>query len=83
MERTTEHLVTTWVTSWYPRTPDLVLKSAVKGGLAKMVKGLDQLDVGLLLGECSMVVARQLAKSRVASLENSQPVLEHPVFRGR
>ena len=83
MERTSEHLVTTWVASWYPCTPGPVLQSVVKRGLAKMVKGLDQLDIGLLVGEWSRVVARQLAKHRVASLENSQPVLEHPIFRGR
>lgn len=83
LERTADHLITTWIASWYPRTPGPVLKSAVKGSLAKMVKGLDQLDVGLLIGDWSRVVAGQLAKSRVASLENSQPVLEHPIFRGR
>ena len=60
-----------------------VLKSAVKVGLARIVRGLDQLDVGLLMGEWCRVVARQLAKSRVASMENSQLVLEHPIFRGR
>ena len=83
LERTADHLITTWLASWYPRTPGPVLMSTVKGGLAKMVRALDQLDVGLLLGNWSRVVARQLAKSRVSSLENSQPVLEHPIFRGR
>ena len=83
LERTAEHLVSTWIASWYPRTPGPVLKSTVKRGLARMVKALDQLDVGLLIGDWSRVVARQLAKSRVASLDNSQPVLEHPIFRGR
>ena len=83
LEKTADHLITSWVASWYPRTPAPAVMATAKNGLAKLVKALDQLDVGLLMADWCRVVARQLAKERVASIANSPPVLEHPIFAGR
>ena len=83
LEKTADHLITCWVASWYPRTPAPAVKATAKNGLAKLVKALDLLDVGLLMADWCRVVARQLAKDRVASIANAPPVLEHPIFAGR